>query len=35
MKFVDLPPEAFEISQPDGNSIRRILREYEAKKAAG
>jgi hypothetical protein len=34
MKFVDLPPEAFEIQQPTGNDIRRILREYEEQKAS-
>jgi hypothetical protein len=33
MKFVDLPPGAFEIQQPAGNDIRRILREYAQQKA--
>ncbi len=32
MKFVDLPQEAFEIKPPDGNTVRRILREYQASK---
>src|SRR5581483_8576660 len=32
MKFVDLPFEAFEIQPPNGNEIRRILREYQGKK---
>jgi hypothetical protein len=35
MKFVDLPPEAFEIQPPSGNELRRILREYKADKTQG
>jgi hypothetical protein len=31
MKFVNLPPEAYEIVPPHGDDIRRMLAEQEAK----
>lgn len=34
MKFVDFPMEAFEIEPPDGNTVRKIIRDYEAGKNA-
>lgn len=33
MKFADFPFEAFEVQPPSGNELRRILREYDQKKA--
>ncbi len=32
IKFLDLPPEAFEIVPPHGDEIRRMLLDQEAKK---
>lgn len=29
MKFAGFPDDAFEIPQPDGNEIRRIIHEYQ------
>ncbi len=33
MKFTDLPPEAFDITPPHGDDIRRMLREQEEQKS--